>query len=175
MGRRLFEWTMHKTVYGQFVGGASLTTLRPCVANLSKSGVHSILDYAVEEDVPDTVVMETRSSDAGQFQPVSREATKEASVPDTVVMETRSSDPGQFQPVSKEATKEASARTYWFVDEVHCEDNKKHFLSCIRTAAEVTEHGRPFAAIKLTGLGRVEFLVMLTLLNKMLLMAYSCV
>ncbi len=140
LGRRLFEWTMHKTVYGQFVGGASLTTLRPCVASLSMSGVHSILDYAVEEDVPDTVVMETRSSDAGQFHPVSREATKEA-----------------------------SARTYWFVDEAHCEDNKKHFLSCIRTAAEVTEHGRPFAAIKLTGLGRVEFLVMLTLLNKMLL------
>ena len=136
LGRRLFEWTMHKTVYGQFVGGASLTTLRPCVDSLSKSGVHSILDYAVEEDVPDTVVMETRSLAAGQYQPVSRDTTMEA-----------------------------SARTYMFVDEAHCDDNKRNFLSCIRTAAEVTEHGRPFAAIKLTGLGRVEFLVMLTPLN----------
>ncbi len=126
----MFEWLMKKTVYGQFVGGDSLETLGPRVAALAKSGVHSILDYAVEEDIPKTVVMETRTSVEGDSH-----------------------------GVSGDTAKAASARTYWYVDEQHCEVNKQHFIDCIETVAKVTENGRPFAAIKLTGLGRVEFLV----------------
>ena len=44
---------MKATVYGQFVAGEDLFTIKPTIAKLRKSGVRSILDYAVEEDVKD--------------------------------------------------------------------------------------------------------------------------
>lgn len=146
LGQRLFEWCMKKTVYGQFVGGESIPSLKPRVSRLSQAGINAILDYAVEEDVSDTqsVVMETRHVND---QPL-----------------TVDSEHAQFKPVvSKgETTRKASARTYFYASDERCEQNKQNFLSCIHTAADVTESGRPFAAIKLTGLGRVEFLLRLS-------------
>ena len=64
-GKRLFNWLMKATVYGQFVAGEDLESIRPTIAKLKASGVRSILDYAVEEDIPDSkeVVMEIRSAD----------------------------------------------------------------------------------------------------------------
>ncbi len=130
LGTRVFDWLMTKTVYGQFVGGDSLATLKPRVSVLAASGVRSILDYAVEDDVPATVVMETRSGVTGDGR-----------------------------GVSGDTTNVASARTFLYVDEQQCVANKQHFINSIDTVAEVADNGRPFAAIKLTGLGRVEFLV----------------
>lgn len=52
---------MKATIYGQFVGGEDITELKPTISRLKASGVYPILDYAVEEDVPEKeVVMETR-------------------------------------------------------------------------------------------------------------------
>jgi len=45
---------MKATVYGQFVAGEDLSTIKPYIAKLKNSGVRSILDYAVEEDVANT-------------------------------------------------------------------------------------------------------------------------
>lgn len=45
---------MKATVYGQFVAGEDLFTIKPYIAKLKNSGVRSILDYAVEEDVANT-------------------------------------------------------------------------------------------------------------------------
>lgn len=139
----MFEWSMKKTVYGQFVGGESIHSLKPTISRLSQAGINSILDYAVEEDIPDaqTVVMETRHVEEQPFA----EDTEHT----------------QYRPVISrgETTKKASARTYFYTGDDRCEQNKKNFLSCIHTAAQVTETGQPFSAIKLTGLGRVEFLV----------------
>ena len=49
-------------MYGQFVAGEDLQTLRPVMNRLKKQGIRSILDYAVEDDVSETkeVSMETR-------------------------------------------------------------------------------------------------------------------
>ena len=56
---------MKKTIYGQFVAGEDVPTIRPKIQRMKKLGVHSILDYAVEEDVSEStsdkeVVLETR-------------------------------------------------------------------------------------------------------------------
>lgn len=50
-GRRFFNWSMKKTVYGQFVAGEDLDSLGPLIDKYRCSGVRSILDYAVEEDI----------------------------------------------------------------------------------------------------------------------------
>ena len=53
---------MKSTVYGQFVAGEDVPTIRPLLQRLKGLGVRSILDYAVEEDVSEEkeVVMEMR-------------------------------------------------------------------------------------------------------------------
>ena len=52
-GRRFFNWSMKKTLYGQFVAGEDLDSLDPVIERYRRSGVRSILDYAVEEDIGD--------------------------------------------------------------------------------------------------------------------------
>lgn len=151
LGKRLTNWLTKRTIYGQFVGGEDLAALQSVIARLHQSGVSAILDYAVEEDVGDhqQVVMEVRKRNAangssGGFS--------------------TGTDP-QFSPslTQGKATKLASARTYFYQDDVRCQQNVEHFLSCIRMASDVAKssNGDAFAALKLTGLGRVEFLVRL--------------
>ena len=62
LGQKLFEKLMKATVYGQFVAGEDLDTLKPVVARMRREGIRSILDYAVEDDVKDEkeVIMEIR-------------------------------------------------------------------------------------------------------------------
>lgn len=62
LGQRLFEKLMKMSVYGQFVAGEDLATLRPVMDRMKKEGIRSILDYAVEDDVQDKkeVYMEIR-------------------------------------------------------------------------------------------------------------------
>ena len=150
LGKRLFEWIMKRTFYGQFVAGEDLSTIRPMVAQLRKNGVSCILDYAVEEDVSDNtpVVLELRKQDDLNMLP-----------------EDSNRDP-HFAPSLSSARdiKRASARTFLYAHDSQCNENMKHFLSCIETAAQVgSENDQPYAAIKLTGLGKVEFLVSVVL------------
>ena len=53
---------MKATFYGQFVAGEDLSAIKPIISRLKQAGIRSILDYAVEEDIPKRkeVVMETR-------------------------------------------------------------------------------------------------------------------
>ena len=62
LGERYFNKLMKATIYGQFVAGDDLCTLRPVIKHYREQGVRSILDYAVEDDIPsgDEVCLETR-------------------------------------------------------------------------------------------------------------------
>ena len=148
LGSGLHNWLMKRTFYGQFVGGEDLRALQTVIAHLRQSGVSAILDYAVEEDVSDQ-------------QPVVMEERKRNGQPKPSAIQT-ATDP-QFSPslTRGKMTKLASARTYFYQDDLRCEQTVEHFLSCIKMAAEVAKDGSgdAFAAVKLTGLGRVEFLV----------------
>ena len=143
---------MKKSVYGQFVAGENLAAIKPMIARLRQSGVRSILDYAVEEDLgkEQEVVMEVRLTDPTQASSLPIDST-------TVSL--------QFKPRKVKGagpTTKSSARTHFYSGEEQCEENIKHFMSCIETASQANEPNNQkdaFAAIKLTGLGRVEFLV----------------
>lgn len=61
LGLKVFSKVMKMTVYGQFVAGEDIESIRPVIKRYRKSGVRSILDYSVEDDVPDSsVVLEKR-------------------------------------------------------------------------------------------------------------------
>ena len=157
LGQRLFIWLMKKSVYGQFVAGEDLPVITPKIQHLRESGVRSILDYAVEEDVgtEQEVVMEVRQtipspshSGPSQFDPSEVSTTNPRFMPSRV----KGADP----------TTRSTARTHFYAGEEKCEENVEHFKSCIDTASQANHPNLQkdaFAAIKLTGLGRVEFLV----------------
>ena len=152
--QRVFTWLMKKTVYGQFVAGEDLATIRPMIKHLRASGVRSILDYAVEEDMgkEQEVVMEVRQTIPSHTDPAHLVGSELSSNP-------------RFKPSrvkGHKPTRESTARTHFYAGEEKCEENVEHFKSCIETAAEANAPNLQkdaFAAIKLTGLGRVEFLV----------------
>ena len=53
---------MKSTIYGQFVAGEDLETLKPVMKQLQDQNIRSILDYAVEDDMQneEEVYMEMR-------------------------------------------------------------------------------------------------------------------
>lgn len=141
LGQSLFETVMKKTVYGQFVAGEDKETIKPTINRLTESGIGSILDYAVEEDLD----------------------TSEAI---TLEMESCTGDDGisgkdvAFQVHEDYGDRRVgvvSARTYFYKDEVNCDKYMEHFLYCIQAAGGASDRG--FAAIKLTALGRPQFLL----------------
>ena len=56
--------------------------------------------------------------------------------------------------------RKTSARPHFYTNEDECDKNVQNFLSCIKMAADTSEANSAFAAIKVTALGKPEFLVM---------------
>ncbi|XP_072273375.1 hydroxyproline dehydrogenase [Pyxicephalus adspersus] len=51
LGRRLFEWGMRSTVYGQFVAGETLPEIQASMERLRKLGIRPMLAVPIEEDL----------------------------------------------------------------------------------------------------------------------------
>ncbi|KAM4697688.1 hydroxyproline dehydrogenase [Rhinophrynus dorsalis] len=51
LGRRLFEWGMKGSVYGQFVAGDTLPEIQLCVDRLANLGIRPMLAVPIEEDL----------------------------------------------------------------------------------------------------------------------------
>jgi len=142
-GQGIFNLAMKATVYGQFVAGEDKDKIKPLVKRMDEVGVGSILDYAVEEDLEksDAVEMEMDSCSSD-------------------IPESQAPDLAKFQPHEQFGDRRegvVSARTYFYKDEEQCDRNMENFLYCIEAAGGASKHG--FAAIKLTALGRPQFLL----------------
>ena len=151
-GDRLFTWAMKKTIYGQFVAGEDLDAIKPMIRRFKASGIHSILDYSVEADIEEEqeVVMELRQMDPAQAAMYSEPQTNPRFRPRAVK--------------GVDSITKSSARTHFYRGEQQCKESVEHFLSCIIMAAEANKPNTQkdaFIAMKLTGLGRVDFLVSL--------------
>jgi proline dehydrogenase len=127
LGLRVFSKLMKMTVYGQFVAGENLEAIYPVIERYKRSGVRAILDYAVEEDIPDAkeIVLETRRKTEGQMH--------------LPVGPCDSEHFPQFKPTVTHAdtTVKASARTYFYATERKCDDVMKNFISCVNMAGTV--------------------------------------
>lgn len=53
---------MKMTIYGHFVAGEDILSIQSVIKRYHQNSVRAILDYAVEEDIPDEkeVILETR-------------------------------------------------------------------------------------------------------------------
>jgi len=154
-GQGIFNLAMKATVYGQFVAGEDKDKIKPLVKRMDEVGVGSILDYAVEEDLEKSDAVEMEMDSCSSDIPESQ-APDLAKNPKEIVKIKEA----KFQPHEQFGDRRegvVSARTYFYKDEEQCDRNMENFLYCIEAAGGASKHG--FAAIKLTALGRPQFLL----------------
>lgn len=152
LGASLFERIMKMTFYGQFVGGENETSLKPLVQSLERNGIGAIFDYAVEKDISRDEAVEI------EMEACVSENERDPMTPSPTA--DRDSKFLAHENFGDRREQVVSARTYFYEDEKQCDENVEIFLRCIEMASKCGNDG--FAAIKLTSLGRPQFLMQLS-------------
>ncbi|XP_047228925.1 proline dehydrogenase 1, mitochondrial isoform X2 [Girardinichthys multiradiatus] len=146
LGQRMFEKLMKMTFYGQFVAGEDHNSIKPLIHKNQAFGVGAVLDYSVEEDL------------------TQEEAEKKEM--DSCISEAEKASPGADHREKKYKAHRRfgdrrggviSARTYFYADEAKCDNQMETFINCIKASGGASTDG--FSAIKLTALGRPQFLL----------------
>ncbi|XP_071378438.1 proline dehydrogenase 1, mitochondrial isoform X2 [Centroberyx affinis] len=166
-GQRMFEKMMKMTFYGQFVAGEDHNSIKPLIQKNQAFGVGAVLDYSVEEDLTQEEAekkeMDSCVSEAEKESPGSNFYT-----PDSVLA-IRIGIPSHTDVAHREKKYKAhrqfgdrrggviSARTYFYADEAKCDNQMETFINCIKASAGTSADG--FSAIKMTALGRPQFLL----------------
>ncbi|TKS78482.1 Proline dehydrogenase 1, mitochondrial [Collichthys lucidus] len=135
LGQKAFDQFMKMTFYGQFVAGEDHMTIRPLIQKNQAFGVGSVLDYSVEEDI-------------SQEEAEQKEMEYES--------------PGEDHRERKyKAHKHhggvTGAHTYFYADEAKCDQHMETFIKCIKASGGSSMDG--FSAVKMTALGRPQFLL----------------
>jgi len=151
LGQTLFNRLMKLSFYGQFVAGENDEEVKRVTSKLQQFGVGSILDYAVEEELSEEeakdLEMKSCTSSASEANPNLQTSSE--------ILSTKRYHPQRtFGDRRKNV---CSARTYFYSGEEKCDQNMEVFLKCIDSVSNTTDGG--FAAIKLTALGRPQFLL----------------
>ncbi|XP_006890521.1 PREDICTED: proline dehydrogenase 1, mitochondrial-like [Elephantulus edwardii] len=149
LGQRLFNKLMKMTFYGHFVAGEDQESIRPVIQHNKAFGVGSILDYGVEED------LSPAEAERKEMEPCTSAAEGDSlgsSKREKQYQAHRSSGDGRDGGIS--------ARTYFYANETKCDGHMETLLRCIEVSGNTSEDG--FSAIKLTALGRPQFLLQLS-------------
>ncbi|KAF4098885.1 proline dehydrogenase 1, mitochondrial [Onychostoma macrolepis] len=146
LGQRLFEKLMKMTFYGQFVAGEDQNAIKPLIEKNQAFGVGSVLDYSVEEDLTQ------EEAEKKEMDSCVSEAEKESRG-----MDHREKKYKAHRQFGDRRGGVISARTYFYADEAKCDHHMETFINCIKASAGSSVDG--FSAIKMTALGRPQFLL----------------
>ncbi|XP_021268659.1 proline dehydrogenase 1, mitochondrial-like [Numida meleagris] len=146
LGKALFERLMKMTFYGQFVAGEDQETIKPLIRRNRAFGVGAVLDYSVEED------LSPARAERQELASCTSAAEKEPGG-----AERREKQFRAHRGFGDRRDGVISARTYFYADEAKCDQHMETFLRCIDASGGSSEDG--FSAIKLTALGRPQFLL----------------
>ncbi|XP_066502731.1 proline dehydrogenase 1, mitochondrial [Hoplias malabaricus] len=146
LGQRLFEKVMKMTFYGQFVAGEDQDSIKPLIEKNQAFGVGSVLDYSVEEDLTQ------EEAEKKEMESCVSEAEKESHGVDH-----REKKYKAHRRFGDRRGGVISARTYFYADEAKCDSHMETFIKCIKASAGSSVGG--FSAIKMTALGRPQFLL----------------
>ncbi|CAM2103330.1 proline dehydrogenase 1, mitochondrial [Caretta caretta] len=146
LGQQLFEKLMKMTFYGQFVAGEDQAAIKPLIQRNRAFGVGSVLDYSVEEDLT--------PEEAERKEMESCTSVSEKEMGGAAQREKQYRAHREF---GDRRDKVISARTYFYADETKCDQHMDMFLRCIEASGSSSEDS--FSAIKLTALGRPQFLL----------------
>ncbi|KAG1958594.1 proline dehydrogenase 1, mitochondrial [Pimephales promelas] len=145
-GQRVFEKLMKMTFYGQFVAGEDQNSIKPLIKKNQAFGVGSVLDYSVEEDLTQ------EEAEKKEMDSCVSEAEKESHG-----MDHREKKYKAHRQFGDRRGGVISARTYFYADEAKCDHHMETFINCIKASAGSSVDG--FSAIKMTALGRPQFLL----------------
>ncbi|XP_047448752.1 proline dehydrogenase 1, mitochondrial [Mugil cephalus] len=149
LGQRAFDQLMKMTFYGQFVAGEDHKSIGPLIQKNQAFGVGSVLDYSVEEDISQEEAeqkqMDSRGSAAGT-----------QSIGDEDHGETQKYK-ARTKQFSERRGGVSAARPYFYADEAKCDRHMETFIKCIKASGGNSMDG--FSAIKMTALGRPQFLL----------------
>uniref|UniRef100_A0A3P8SQ00 Proline dehydrogenase n=1 Tax=Amphiprion percula TaxID=161767 RepID=A0A3P8SQ00_AMPPE len=143
MGQKGFDQFMKMTFYGQFVAGEDHRAIKPLIQKNQAFGVGSVLDYSVEEDIS--------QEEAEQKE---MDSCVSAAEKETIGKEKKYKAHKQFGDRRGKVT---GARTYFYADEAKCDQHMETFIKCIKASGGGSMDG--FSAIKMTALGRPQFLL----------------
>uniref|UniRef100_A0A8C4WBC0 Proline dehydrogenase n=1 Tax=Gopherus evgoodei TaxID=1825980 RepID=A0A8C4WBC0_9SAUR len=146
LGQHLFEKLMKMTFYGQFVAGEDQEAIKPLIQRNRAFGVGSVLDYSVEEDLTPE---EAERKEMDSCTSASEKETGGATQREKQYLAHRGFGDRRDRVIS--------ARTYFYADETKCDQHMEAFLRCIEASGGSSEDS--FSAIKLTALGRPQFLM----------------
>ncbi|KAM7089952.1 proline dehydrogenase 1, mitochondrial isoform 2-T2 [Ciconia maguari] len=137
---------MKMTFYGQFVAGEDQEAIKPLIRRNQAFGVGAVLDYSVEED------LSAEEAERKELDSCTSAAEKEMGG-----AEQREKQYRAHRGFGDRRGGVISARTYFYADEAKCDQHMETFLRCIDASSGSSEDG--FSAIKLTALGRPQFLL----------------
>lgn len=140
LGRTLFNQVMKMTFYRQFVAGEDHVAIKPLIQKNQAFGVGSVLDYSVEEDI---------GPEENQQRDPFESAADKSSLGDEVHSELKNCHGGV-----------TAAPAYFYADEAKCDRHMETFIKCIKASGGTSMDG--FSAIKMTALGRPQFLLELS-------------
>ncbi|XP_037122137.1 proline dehydrogenase 1, mitochondrial-like [Syngnathus acus] len=146
LGKWLFEKMMKMTFYGQFVAGEDHNAIKPLIQKNQAFGVGAVLDYSVEEDLTQ------EEAEKKEMDSCVSQAEKESPAADHREKKYRA-----HRQFSDRRGGVISARTYFYADEVKCDNQLETFINCIKASGGASTDG--FSAIKMTALGRPQFLL----------------
>ncbi|KAF7649705.1 hypothetical protein LDENG_00137360 [Lucifuga dentata] len=146
LGQKVFDQLMKMTFYGQFVAGEDHRTIQPLIQKNQAFGVGSVLDYSVEQDI-------------------SQEEAEQKEMDSCVSVAEKESTGTDHREKQYKAHKRFGDRrggvtgacTYFYTDEAKCDQHMETFLNCIKASGGSSVDG--FSAIKMTALGRPQFLL----------------
>ncbi|XP_071391475.1 LOW QUALITY PROTEIN: proline dehydrogenase 1, mitochondrial [Centroberyx affinis] len=146
MGQKAFEQAMKMTFYGQFVAGEDHRAIRPLLQKNQAFGVGSVLDYSVEEDIS--------QEEAEQKE---MDSCVSAAEKESIGVDHREKKYKAHKRFGDRRGGVTGARTYFYADEAKCDQHMETFLKCIKASGGSSMDG--FSAIKMTALGRPQFLL----------------
>uniref|UniRef100_A0A8C9SF21 Proline dehydrogenase n=1 Tax=Scleropages formosus TaxID=113540 RepID=A0A8C9SF21_SCLFO len=147
LGQKIFEQLMKMTFYGQFVAGEDQEAIKPLVQKNRAFGVGSVLDYSVEEDLTQ------EEAEKKEMEYVLALVYHQF----CLCEDHREKKYKAHRQFGDRRGGVVSARTYFYADEAKCDQHMETFLRCIQASGGSSEDG--FSAIKMTALGRPQFLL----------------
>lgn len=146
LGRRGFDQFMKMTFYGQFVAGEDHRAIKPLIQKNLAFGVGSVLDYSVEEDIS--------QEEAEQKE---MDSCVSAAEKQSIGQDHRERKYKAHKQFGDRRGGVTGARTYFYADEAKCDQHMETFIKCIKASGGSSMDG--FSAIKMTALGRPQFLL----------------
>lgn len=146
LGQKTFDQFMKMTFYGQFVAGEDHNDIKPLIQKNHSFGVGSVLDYSVEEDIS--------QEEAEQKE---MDSCVSAAEKENIGKDHRERKYQAHKQFGDRRGGVTGARTYFYADEAKCDQHMETFIKCIKASGGSSMDG--FSAIKMTALGRPQFLL----------------